>query len=239
MEVAQKHPLTKEEIEKWIYRCAIDEDASPNMEFETSFFEMCLITASLQSRLRESEFSTFMGLAYKKCKHLHVSSEPWSSEEQEQLEGLQDKAINRSQEKLEKLSHKAEKRRENNEVRGQPVRIKRTGRIGVGVGSLDSTASKGILVRFDEGDSEFINDREDLEIICPVCNKGAERRCSKCKQRWYCGRECQIANWQEHKKSCKEMAAAAAAAPPNKEEELKQKLEIGRAYAAKEAAKYK
>lgn len=231
MEMARENVLTKEEIEKWIYRCAIDEDAA-DMEFETSYVEHCLTAVKLQSRLSETEFQTFAGLAYNKCRHMHQPSEPWSAEEQAQLERFQDKAINRSEKKMDKISTKQEKKRVDNDVSGQPVRIKCSGRIGVGVGSLDPKASKGILVRFDGGDSEFVEDREDLEIICPICNKGADRLCSKCKRAWYCGRDCQVSHWKEHKKSCKEMAAAASS---NKDEDPSRQLDIARAYVAKEA----
>lgn len=136
--------------------------------------------SNFKSRLSETEFQTFAGLAYNKCRHLHAPlSEPWSAEEQAQLDRFQEKVLHPSEKKMDKISTKQEKKRLDNDVSGQPVRIKRSGRIGVGVGSLDPKASKGILVRFDGGDSEFMEDREDLEIICPICNKGADRKCSK------------------------------------------------------------
>lgn len=37
---------------------------------------------------------------------------------------------------------------------------------------------------------------------CIVCLKVAEKRCSRCKYIHYCSDECQIANWNEHKKFC-------------------------------------
>lgn len=40
---------------------------------------------------------------------------------------------------------------------------------------------------------------------CAVCNKDASKRCSGCYLVWYCGRECQISGWNDHKKECKEM----------------------------------
>lgn len=42
--------------------------------------------------------------------------------------------------------------------------------------------------------------------VCQSCKKGGAAvtlsRCSRCKAAWYCSRECQTADWKEHKKSC-------------------------------------
>lgn len=42
--------------------------------------------------------------------------------------------------------------------------------------------------------------------VCQSCKKGGSAvtlsRCSRCKAAWYCSRECQTADWKEHKKSC-------------------------------------
>lgn len=38
--------------------------------------------------------------------------------------------------------------------------------------------------------------------ICGKCGKPALQRCSKCKNEWYCGRECQIKAWSAHKEVC-------------------------------------
>jgi len=38
--------------------------------------------------------------------------------------------------------------------------------------------------------------------ICAVCGAPAEKRCSRCKNEWYCGRECQVAAWAGHKTVC-------------------------------------
>ncbi|KAJ1471798.1 hypothetical protein T484DRAFT_1976874 [Baffinella frigidus] len=39
---------------------------------------------------------------------------------------------------------------------------------------------------------------------CAVCGKSAEKllKCSKCKSESYCGKDCQLAGWGEHKKIC-------------------------------------
>ncbi|GLB41022.1 putative MYND finger [Lyophyllum shimeji] len=42
--------------------------------------------------------------------------------------------------------------------------------------------------------------------ICSVCSKGSAevqlQQCSRCKSRYYCGRECQVSDWQTHKVTC-------------------------------------
>ncbi|KAH8867107.1 Zinc finger MYND domain-containing protein 10 [Schistosoma japonicum] len=37
---------------------------------------------------------------------------------------------------------------------------------------------------------------------CPTCGEVASKRCSRCRQEWYCGRECQVKHWPRHKKAC-------------------------------------
>ncbi|KIM38928.1 hypothetical protein M413DRAFT_447585 [Hebeloma cylindrosporum] len=46
------------------------------------------------------------------------------------------------------------------------------------------------------------------ERNCSVCDKAettenAIQRCSRCQDRFYCGRECQTADWGTHKRSCR------------------------------------
>ncbi|XP_026581183.1 zinc finger MYND domain-containing protein 10 [Pseudonaja textilis] len=37
---------------------------------------------------------------------------------------------------------------------------------------------------------------------CAVCGCEATKRCSRCRNEWYCKRECQVQHWQKHKKAC-------------------------------------
>lgn len=39
-------------------------------------------------------------------------------------------------------------------------------------------------------------------FLCENCKQDATKRCSKCKQVWYCTRECQLAHWKVHKPKC-------------------------------------
>ena len=45
--------------------------------------------------------------------------------------------------------------------------------------------------------------------VCENCGKEAAKmkKCSVCKLVRYCSEECQLKDWKEHKKSCKEVAA--------------------------------
>ncbi|XP_054833034.1 zinc finger MYND domain-containing protein 10 isoform X2 [Eublepharis macularius] len=43
---------------------------------------------------------------------------------------------------------------------------------------------------------------------CAVCGSAAAKRCSRCRNEWYCRRQCQVQHWQKHKKACNLMADA-------------------------------
>lgn len=42
----------------------------------------------------------------------------------------------------------------------------------------------------------------ETQTQCANCGKKAEKRCSKCRSEWYCGRDCQLASWHQHKAFC-------------------------------------
>ncbi|XP_068013952.1 zinc finger MYND domain-containing protein 10 [Melanerpes formicivorus] len=43
---------------------------------------------------------------------------------------------------------------------------------------------------------------------CRVCGAEAAKRCSRCRNEWYCTRVCQVQHWQKHKAACNLMAGA-------------------------------
>ncbi|KAI4468940.1 zinc finger mynd domain containing protein 10 [Holotrichia oblita] len=40
------------------------------------------------------------------------------------------------------------------------------------------------------------------EKQCGTCGKVAIQRCSRCKNQWYCSRNCQVQDWESHKVNC-------------------------------------
>jgi len=49
---------------------------------------------------------------------------------------------------------------------------------------------------------------EAAKDICSVCKKvGQTMSCSKCREVRYCGRECQVKDWNKHKSNCKHSPA--------------------------------
>ncbi|XP_025411564.1 zinc finger MYND domain-containing protein 10 isoform X2 [Sipha flava] len=49
---------------------------------------------------------------------------------------------------------------------------------------------------------EHIDNFETKKYLCANCKQQAKNKCSKCKKQWYCSRECQVTNWNEHKTNC-------------------------------------
>ncbi|EEB12756.1 zinc finger protein MYND domain-containing protein, putative [Pediculus humanus corporis] len=43
--------------------------------------------------------------------------------------------------------------------------------------------------------------------VCSNCGDAACKRCSGCKNEWYCGRECQVKRWSKHKMVCSIMSS--------------------------------
>ena len=61
-------------------------------------------------------------------------------------------------------------------------------------------------MNFEQRKKLLLGDSRDY-IKCATCAKpGARKRCSACRGPWYCSRECQKANWAEHRETCKAMS---------------------------------
>ena len=95
-------------------------------------------------------------------------------------------------------------------MEGARVRHKTRGKIGYcqpGLGGMctGDRAGKGeYLVAFDDGTMDNIL-RKELDVLCRICNNLSSQRCVRCKQVWYCGRDCQAKDWKEqHKQECNE-----------------------------------
>ncbi|XP_011159606.2 zinc finger MYND domain-containing protein 10 [Solenopsis invicta] len=57
--------------------------------------------------------------------------------------------------------------------------------------------------------AQILSDVYDLDKLdrieakkCLVCQEASKKRCSKCKEAWYCSRECQVKDWENHKNIC-------------------------------------
>jgi len=62
----------------------------------------------------------------------------------------------------------------------------------------DLEEMKGLASMYDQIDLEqFMEDPK-----CVVCGKPAEKRCSRCRLDWYCGRKCQVKAWKKHQPLC-------------------------------------
>ena len=59
------------------------------------------------------------------------------------------------------------------------------------------------VVRLDgEDDKTTMALRGSLVVLCEVCDQVSTKVCSKCKNQHYCSRDCQRADWKQHKKVC-------------------------------------
>merc|ERR1712083_904500 len=47
-------------------------------------------------------------------------------------------------------------------------------------------------------------------LQCKLCGIRTEKlsKCSRCKRTWYCGGECQVADWRNHKEICRQRTQA-------------------------------
>eukprot|EP00658_Telonema_sp_P-2_P027503 TRINITY_DN2121_c0_g1_i5.p1 TRINITY_DN2121_c0_g1~~TRINITY_DN2121_c0_g1_i5.p1 ORF type:complete len:226 (+),score=24.75 TRINITY_DN2121_c0_g1_i5:150-827(+) len=43
---------------------------------------------------------------------------------------------------------------------------------------------------------------DEQDPACTVCGQASAARCSRCRQAWYCSRECQVQDWPSHRSQC-------------------------------------
>lgn len=76
------------------------------------------------------------------------------------------------------------------------------------VGIVRLVWTKSAAPSFDDDEPEIDAKEWELDYKvqerCAVCARGADHRCSKCKQVYYCGKECQEYDWHHdgHKEEC-------------------------------------
>eukprot|EP00656_Telonema_subtile_P053641 TRINITY_DN7820_c0_g1_i1.p1 TRINITY_DN7820_c0_g1~~TRINITY_DN7820_c0_g1_i1.p1 ORF type:complete len:381 (-),score=112.78 TRINITY_DN7820_c0_g1_i1:316-1458(-) len=68
--------------------------------------------------------------------------------------------------------------------------------------SISDEAFQAEMGKMAEWYKEFDCDSLMEEPKCAKCGAPAANRCSRCKNEWYCGRECQVGAWEGHQKMC-------------------------------------
>jgi len=68
--------------------------------------------------------------------------------------------------------------------------------------SQSDEAFKDDMSKMAEWYKEFDVDSLCEEPKCAKCGAPATNRCSRCKNEWYCSRECQVGAWEGHQKIC-------------------------------------
>ena len=197
-------PLTKEDIDNWYENMKIDDD-DPDAVYKGGFLAHSMTCIKLKHSLKNKQMETFCRLA------MVSKTTPWlwTQSDQNKLEKLEAKALSRSNDKMANIKDIIAEKQVENKTAGHRVRVKATGKLGTGL-----TDECGHCVQLDDGVNDdgklfsFFEDREDLEILCTVCDKVAAKagRCARCKDAWYCGRDCQAKDWKNHKKQCKKVA---------------------------------
>ncbi|CAD6225380.1 GSCOCG00005649001-RA-CDS [Cotesia congregata] len=67
-------------------------------------------------------------------------------------------------------------------------------------------------IEYVQNMAQVLSEAYDLDKMviddnkCVVCRSLANKRCSKCKKVWYCGRECQVKDWTTHKNECEKIS---------------------------------
>jgi hypothetical protein len=198
-------PVTQDELDDWIWNMMNDDDDDQDFECRNGFLNYALTGGKIQKILPETEVNTFCNLLQKKTRFPQL----WQQSDQAALTALEQKITSSKKEERAKVRDQHAFEREENTVEGQRVREKSSGKLGTAVSGCigDLTGIGDYLIIFDGGGSSEFVARDDLEILCRQCEGASNLRCLRCKQVWYCGRECQRKDWKTHKHKCKERVA--------------------------------
>ena len=65
--------------------------------------------------------------------------------------------------------------------------------------------AKTVLREFTGGPRIAKEQLRDTKLgpICQACGNEGHKKCSRCEEAYYCGRECQVKDWQKHKAICR------------------------------------
>ena len=211
--------VTKEEFDDWYYNEMQPNSNDDNFEPRGGAFRHCETATKLKRCLSTKDFDRFLRLfSIKKAITLGLIDEDdedgddvyWTDGVEEEFKQLQQKILLSSQSKRDEIRRDREFEPVENSVELAHVRHKTTGKIGhcqPGVDGMctgDRAGRGEHLVAFNDGTMANIP-RKELDVLCRRCDNLSNQRCTRCKQVWYCGRDCQIQDWKEqHKKECKE-----------------------------------
>lgn len=56
-----------------------------------------------------------------------------------------------------------------------------------------------------ERNTSFKAGINSTDFVCKVCGLSAKDKCGGCNASWYCGKQCQTYDWEEHKGACNEV----------------------------------
>lgn len=133
---------------------------------------------------------------------------PWNDSYEEELKKLEEEIIGTSTNttKQVKLMKKNKLLAEESNIADARVRIKESGRRGIGLFTSMHVGTLSFGIVLDDRELTEVKFYNELEMLCSnrdaVVPKKKVGRCTVCSRVWYCSRECQVAHWGEHKKDC-------------------------------------
>lgn len=74
-------------------------------------------------------------------------------------------------------------------------------------GQQSASGERSVVVTFSTGERDLVSQQnyrpETAVPICQGCHAApSEYMCSLCKDQWYCSRECQVNDWEQHSECC-------------------------------------
>lgn len=191
--------VTKEDLEDFYRR---HQEKSPTPMDAMRYGEL---HRKIRNNLDDSSADKYVALVEQK-KKFEKNGGSWTARDQEAMDALENKALSCDDAKAAKIETKRFFKSKHKSIIGLRVRVKETGKLGTVNWSRSSNANFSdehttCMVDLDEGGTVSLP-RKDLAVLCSLCEKNAESRCSRCLGVWYCSRECQRTDWKSHKKQC-------------------------------------